>query len=318
MSSAPSPNPSESNASSAEENVINLEVLALIQIVKHAQESAPASVSGQLLGLVDGSHVEVTYSYGMPVSEGDLQQVNASDFQDKMIKSLSQINVDNAVVGWYTSTFMNSFYTPQLVLTQYEYQLNLSNKTVALVIDAFDLSKGKLNLKAYRLTQQFMTLFKEGKINIEDLKSSRFTSTMILEEVPIRCCVNEVAAALLQQLKVSSITKGIVSLPMNPTTSLEKNMEQLIESMDVVINERKEYPDHVWKASKQKHSAWVAKRLGEDMDDIADVDTEDPVFAQMEQNDRVDPLLNYCALKDLCQRVKSVTTDDSKVLEKQL
>lgn len=243
---------------------------------------------------------------------------------------------------------MNSFYTPQLVLTQYEYQLNLSNKTVALVIDAFDLSKGKLNLKAYRLTQQFMTLFKEGKINIEEwgfppvvtpsLKSSRFTSTMILEEVPIRCCVNEVAAALLQQLKVSSITKGIISLPMNPTTSLvvvplvahaqEKNMEQLIESMDVVINERKEYPDHVWKASKQKHSAWVAKRLGEDMDDIADVDTEDPVFAQMEQNEyvqcagvmcsRVDPLLNYCALKDLCQRVKSVTTDDSKVLEKQL
>lgn len=244
---------------------------------------------------------------------------------------------------------MNSFYTPQLVLTQYEYQLNLSNKSVALVIDAFDLSKGKLNLKAYRLTQQFMTLFKEGQINIEEyiiiisfvtrsLKNSKFTSTMILEEVPIRCCVNEVAAALLQQLKVSSITKGIVSMPMNPTTSLvvvnctahfqEKNMEQLIESMDVVINERKEYPDHVWKASKQKHSAWVAKHLGEDMDDIADVDTEDPVFVQMEQNEygrcagvkcsRVDPLLNYCALKDLCRRVKSVTTDDSKVLEKQL
>lgn len=75
---------------------------------------------------------------------------------------------------------MNSFYTPQLVLTQYEYQLNLSNKTVALVIDAFDLSKGKLNLKAYRLTQQFMTLFKEGKINIEEwgfpLPSSRLVS----------------------------------------------------------------------------------------------------------------------------------------------
>ena len=36
------------------------------------------------------------------------------------------------------------------------------------MIDAFDLSKGKLNLKAYRLTQQFMKLFKEGKINIEE------------------------------------------------------------------------------------------------------------------------------------------------------
>lgn len=43
---------------------------------------------------------------------------------------------------------------------------------------------------------------------------------MILEEVPIRCCVNEIASAMLQQLKVSSITKGIVPIPMNPTTSL--------------------------------------------------------------------------------------------------
>ena len=63
---------------------------------------------------------------------------------------------------------MNSFCSLELVLTQYEYQLNLGNKTVALVIDAFDLSKGKLNLKAYRLTQKFMKMFKEGKINIEE------------------------------------------------------------------------------------------------------------------------------------------------------
>ena len=61
--------------------------------MKHAQESAPTNVSGQLLGLIDGSHVEVTYSYGMPIKEGDLQQVNASDFQDKMIKSLSQVAI---------------------------------------------------------------------------------------------------------------------------------------------------------------------------------------------------------------------------------
>ena len=59
---------------------------------------------------------------------------------------------------------MNSFCSLELVLTQYEYQQNLGNKTVALVIDAFDQTKGKQNLKAYRLTQQF----KEGKINIEE------------------------------------------------------------------------------------------------------------------------------------------------------
>ena len=119
---------------------------------------------------------------------------------------------------------------------------------------------------------------------------------MILEEVPIRCCVNEIASAMLQQLKVSSITKGIVPIPMNPTTSLvvllcdcdvqEKNVEQLIENIGMVINERKEYADHVWKASKKQHSNWTAKRVGEEGDElIADMYTEDPELAQMEQNE---------------------------------
>ena len=63
---------------------------------------------------------------------------------------------------------MSSFSTPQLIYTQYEYQVNLGNNTVVLVIDSYDLNRGKLTLKAYRLTQQFVKMFSEGKINIAE------------------------------------------------------------------------------------------------------------------------------------------------------
>lgn len=48
-------------------------------------------MSGQLLGLVEDGNVEVTYAYGMPSSEGDLQFVNKTEFQQSMINSLGQV-----------------------------------------------------------------------------------------------------------------------------------------------------------------------------------------------------------------------------------
>lgn len=79
-----------------------------------------------------------------------------------------QTNIDSTIVGWYTSTFMSTFSTPELTYTQYEYQVALGDNTVVLVIDSYDLNRGKLTLKAYRLTKQFVKLFGEGKINIAE------------------------------------------------------------------------------------------------------------------------------------------------------
>jgi len=47
-------------------------------------------------------------------------------------------------------------------------QEELGNNTFVLVIDSFDLSRGKLNIKAFRLTRAFMNLFRDKKININE------------------------------------------------------------------------------------------------------------------------------------------------------
>lgn len=70
---------------------------------------------------------------------------------------------------------MSSFCTPQLIATQCRYQLDLGNKMVALVIDSLDLSRGKLNLKAFRVNSRFVKLFDENKITLDEFLLSIFS-----------------------------------------------------------------------------------------------------------------------------------------------
>ena len=62
-------------------------------MIKHAHESSPTTIIGQLLANVDGDMVEITFAYPMPSSEGDFQQVNSADFQQDIINRLRQVKV---------------------------------------------------------------------------------------------------------------------------------------------------------------------------------------------------------------------------------
>lgn len=84
---------------------------------------------------------------------------------------------------------------------------------------------------------------------------------MIFEEVPLRLCVNELASILLHQCGLTTLCIGESTPVVNPNTTLEKNIEQLNENIDAVINERKEYPSQVMHVYKQKQiqSTYVAR-----------------------------------------------------------
>lgn len=73
---------------------------------------------------------------------------------------------------------MSSFCTPQLIATQCRYQLDLGNDMVALVIDSLDLSRGKLNLKAFRVNSRFVKLFDENKITADEFSLLWFASLL--------------------------------------------------------------------------------------------------------------------------------------------
>jgi translation initiation factor 3 subunit H len=77
------------------------------------------------------------------------------------------VNVDANNVGWYTSTSMGNFINLNTIENQFYYQNQLNEKTVALIYDVSRSSQGTLNLRAYRLSPQFVAAYKEGKFTTE-------------------------------------------------------------------------------------------------------------------------------------------------------
>ena len=130
-----------------------------MQIIKHCKENLPEIVTGQLLGLNVNSSLEVTNSYPLPIVTDDTED-NIVEYQTEMLRCLREVNVDNNTVGWYLSTFIGSFLNVSVIETQYEHQSNIK-KSVVIVYDPLKTSQGALSLKAYRLTDKFMKLYRE-------------------------------------------------------------------------------------------------------------------------------------------------------------
>jgi translation initiation factor 3 subunit H len=151
-----------------------------MKIVKHCSSSFPTTATGSIVGMDNNNVLEVTNTFPFPtpdISTTD-HQTDASSlaaaprakaniaYQNEMIRHLKEVNVDANNVGWYTSASMGNFITLPFVENQYHYQRD-NDKTVALVHDVSRSSQGALNLRAFRLSPEFMAAYKEGKFTTE-------------------------------------------------------------------------------------------------------------------------------------------------------
>lgn len=139
---------------------VEIEGVALLQIIKHCHESLPASVAGSLLGLDSGKVLEVTNSFPSPPSSE--RKKEADEYQLEMMKNLREVGMDNNKVGWYQSVAMGTFCTSALIEAQFQYQKTLGPNAVCLVYDSAETAKGVLSLRAFRLKKPFYDAFKAG------------------------------------------------------------------------------------------------------------------------------------------------------------
>lgn len=141
---------------------VQLEGVALLQIIKHCHESAPATVTGSLLGLESDEEptLEVTTSFPAPLRAD--KKRDGDEYQIEMMKSLREVGMDNNKVGWYQSVLMGTFCTAALVEAQFQYQQSLGPNAVCIVYDAAETAKGSLSIKALRLKKSFVDAYKAG------------------------------------------------------------------------------------------------------------------------------------------------------------
>merc|ERR1711990_1228904 len=235
--------PKEDDVEEEQDRLSNVEIdgLAVLKIVKHCTESLPQLVTGQLLGLDYDSSLEVTNCFPFPSrseTEGDEYETSdgAVEYQFDMMRALRDVNVDNNTVGWYHSTYLGSHITEELISTQYNYQENIP-KCVCLIFDPMKTAQGNLALKAVRLTDSFLALYKGGEFTLDSILKAGVSADDIFEELPIQVRNSNLIKAYLLQMDDTKKGKTVDTdsgVPSNVNTNpfLEKNLECLIDSID--------------------------------------------------------------------------------------
>ncbi|KAJ2681318.1 hypothetical protein H4R19_007367, partial [Coemansia spiralis] len=182
--------------------LVKVNPLAMLKIAKHARENFPSLVNGQLLGMEINGVLEVTNAFAVPSSLGSDEDM--TDYQVEMMQCLREVNVDSSSVGWYQSTRLGDFMqTPMLdVQASYQAAMPSSNASVMLIHDtARSEQAGNLSLRAFRLSQTYLDLAKDGRFTTKDLADKGLTYGNILEELPVHVEVSSLARVLLNELQ---------------------------------------------------------------------------------------------------------------------
>jgi translation initiation factor 3 subunit H len=158
---------------------VEVDALVILDIKKHLKVVSPATATGQLLGVDVKEKVQITNSFALPAESQESQE--SQEFQASMLSNMKELGYDANTVGWYTSTWLGSFWNLGLVETQYSYQ-NTFPQAVLLVYDPA-CSMGQCNLLALRLTQNFMDKFESCKFSMMEMMD--FSVYDVFESLPI-------------------------------------------------------------------------------------------------------------------------------------
>ncbi|KIW31730.1 eukaryotic translation initiation factor 3 subunit H, variant [Cladophialophora immunda] len=225
---------------------VQLEALVVMKVIKHCASRFPTVATGSLVGMDNNSGtLEVTNTFPFPVVDlppeaqfdNQPQHFNAAAsaprakantaYQAEMIRMLREVNVDANNVGWYTSANLGNFVNANFIENQYHYQKELNEKTVALVHDVSRSSQGILSIRAFRLSPQFMTAYKENKFTTDNLLKSGLKYSDILVEVPVSVHNSHLVTTFLHQ-----VPRMLASGVMKPPSSVDE-----IENNPIVKND---------------------------------------------------------------------------------
>ncbi|KAI3798527.1 hypothetical protein L1987_33804 [Smallanthus sonchifolius] len=254
--------------------------MVILKIIKHCTEFSPALVTGQLLGLDVGSVLEVTNCFPFPIREEDEEiEADGANYQLEMMRCLREVNVDNNTVGWYQSTLLGSYQTVELIEIFMNYQENI-RRCVCIIYDPSKSNQGVLALKALKLSDSFMELYRNNEFNGE---KSRFQ---------------------IQPLSASIINKSVHV----------RNMEFLIDCMDDLSMEQQKFQFYYRNLSRQQaqQQTWLQKRRAENMarnaageEPLPEEDPSNPIFKPLPEPSRLDSYLTN-QVSNYCNQINSV------------
>ncbi|GAB2267051.1 Eukaryotic translation initiation factor 3 subunit H [Dionaea muscipula] len=294
--------------------VVQMEGLAMFKIIKHCKDFSPALVTGQLLGLDVGSVLEVTNCFPFPLREEDEElEAEGANYQLEMMRCLREVNVDNNTVGWYQSTLLGSYQTAELIETFMNYQENIK-RCVCIIYDPSKSNQGVLALKALKLSDSFMELYRNNNFTGEKLREKNLSWVDIFEEIPIKVTNSPLISAFMMELEADSPVSqcDFDRLQLSSKPYMERNLEFLMECMEDLSQEQQKFQYHYRNLSRQQtqQQAWLQKRRQENLariaageDPLPEEDPSNPVFKPLVEPSRLDSFLLTNQISNYCNQI---------------
>lgn len=279
---------------------VQLDGLALLKVLVHSHDSGVnESVTGQLVGLDVGDCVEVTNTFPFPAAA----QTDTDEYQLEMLKSLRSVNVDHNTIGWYTTGAFGSFYSGSTIEHQLAYQQYIPN-SVFLVYDPSSSTKGRLQIKAFRLSDAFSAAAEpllSANASLSSVVSSVCGSvewSEILEELDIKVHNSHLVHGFLYELRESTqFTCDSERLSLYPwsSTYLHRSMHLLTDQVDDYMTEAGRLAYYQRQLYRQKISqqnyialqnAESAQRLAAGKEPIEEDRSKNPLFKALPRPSR--------------------------------
>lgn len=247
---------------------VQLDGLAVLKIMQHCDGALPHIVTGQLLGLDVGQTMEVTDCFPFPSPEDDGDASAGANYQLEMMRCMREVNVDNNTVGWYQSSALGSYQTQEMIETFISYHESIK-KCVCIVYDPQRSQRGQVALRAIRLKEAFIALFKEGKLTGKEMREAAVSWRDVFVEVPIRIHNSSLAQALISDHNpgAGATVGDLERLGLANAAYLSKNMSSLIECMDDLLGEQQKVSMYHRNVARQQQqmAAWLQKRKQENV-----------------------------------------------------
>ncbi|ODV88917.1 hypothetical protein CANCADRAFT_29217 [Tortispora caseinolytica NRRL Y-17796] len=220
---------------------VKIDANVAFKIIKHTTESAPAGVSGQLLGLEDGDAIEISYAFAFPMGEDLASSWPSSEanknYASTMTESLTAVNVVPNAAGFYISSFLGSnIYSAQTLDAFSMYQSDEMSSPVLIVHDPTRTAHtASLNLQAYVLSPAYDAVKKGHWFTRAAMAKHGLTFKDVLIPVPVEITNSHYANAFIHsyaETQTEPVNPALHGLDLNIDRYLCGNAEAMLDTLD--------------------------------------------------------------------------------------
>lgn len=208
------------------------------------------------------------YPYPDQYEGGSLRSRNGAKYQLDILESLRDLGYGVEFQGWFQSTVSGNYVTTQLVDALVLQQL--VNKNAFILIHGMTGTVKNLDLKAIRLTENFVTAYLDGKWKSKDLEAHKLSFLNIFEEIPINVKNQKLIDLYLanaDSCKTSSKSSDVLNLSIDQDITPQL-LETLYSQIDAYNYDQTNYNyyQRLRQKEQSKITQWKQQRKLENME----------------------------------------------------